>query len=48
MKGQGWRVILLPTEGRPAIYEISTLAAFCSAATQKWKGIERLIMAAHI
>jgi len=41
-KGQGWRAI--PTQYRKASDILtSTLAAFFSAATQKGKGIERLI-----
>jgi len=41
-KGQGWRAI--PTQYRKASDILtSTLAAFCSAATQKGKGIERLL-----
>jgi len=40
MKGQGWRVILLPSEGRPAIYLPQPWPPFCSAATQKGKGRE--------
>ena len=42
-KGQGWRVILLSSEGRLAIYQPQPWLPFCSAATQKGKGIERLI-----
>ena len=45
-KGQGWRVILLPSEGRLAIYKPQPWPPFCSAATQKGKGFERLIMVA--
>jgi len=40
MKCQGWRTI--PTQYRKAS-DILTLVPFSSAATQKGKGIERLI-----
>jgi len=39
-KCQGWRVILLPSEGRLAIYQPQPLPPFCSAAIQKVKGSE--------
>ena len=42
MKDQGWRAI--DTQYRKASDILtSTLAAFFSAATQQWKGIERLV-----
>ena len=42
MKDQGWRAI--GTQYRKASDILtSTLAAFFSAATQQWKGIERLV-----
>jgi len=41
-KGQGWRAI--PTQCKKASNILtSTLVTFCSAATQKGKGIKRLI-----
>jgi len=41
-KGQGWRAIL-PSEKRLATYQPQPWPPFCSADTQKGKGIERLI-----